>query len=203
MSDTLAADQPARYCSGGIECIEAIRAALTPEEFRGYCKGCVIKYAWREGDKGGDTDLGKAIDYLNFAIAASKCPDKPIREGMKDQTQDRKNSILAFLFLEKNWDGHGARKISRKAVHLALDILPYIPSDYSVFPTKTAGVGFQSRSDRSPFLFLQIDHAGHLYSYLRESDGSCTEKKDDTFSNETIAKYVRQTEQSQRVEKLF
>ena len=32
-------NQPLHYCQGGIECIDAIEAALTPEEFRGYCKG--------------------------------------------------------------------------------------------------------------------------------------------------------------------
>lgn len=48
----------------GMECIDAIAAALTPEEFRGFCKGCAIKYVWRERDKGGDEDLAKAADYL-------------------------------------------------------------------------------------------------------------------------------------------
>jgi hypothetical protein len=36
---------------GDIECIEAIEAALTPEEFRGYLKGTAIKYIWRMGEK--------------------------------------------------------------------------------------------------------------------------------------------------------
>jgi len=35
MADTYAGDRPARYCHGDIECKDAIRAALTPEEFRG------------------------------------------------------------------------------------------------------------------------------------------------------------------------
>ena len=52
---------------GGLECIDAIRAALTPEEMRGYAKGCAIKYVWRERDKGGDGDLMKAVDYLTLA----------------------------------------------------------------------------------------------------------------------------------------
>lgn len=57
-----------RYKHGEIECIEAIRAALTPEEFRGFCKGNVLKYVWREGFKGSDTDLMKAADYIGYAI---------------------------------------------------------------------------------------------------------------------------------------
>jgi len=57
-------EHPPHYTAGGIECIDAIEAALTPEEFRGYCKGNAIKYSWRERMKGGDTDLRKAAWYL-------------------------------------------------------------------------------------------------------------------------------------------
>ena len=47
---------PEHYRQGGIECIDAIEAALTPEEFRGYCKGNAMKYIWRMNHhaKGGD-----------------------------------------------------------------------------------------------------------------------------------------------------
>lgn len=55
---------PPHYRQGGIECIEAIRAALTPEEFRGYCKGNALKCVWRERHKGGAQDLDKAAWYL-------------------------------------------------------------------------------------------------------------------------------------------
>jgi hypothetical protein len=57
---------PPHYRQGDIECIDAIRSALTPEEFRGFCKGNVIKYTWRERHKAGDADLSKAVDYLNY-----------------------------------------------------------------------------------------------------------------------------------------
>jgi hypothetical protein len=56
---------PPHYRQGGIECIDAIRAALTDEEFRGYVKGNSMKYLWREKHKGGDQDLKKAAWYLN------------------------------------------------------------------------------------------------------------------------------------------
>jgi len=58
-------NHPAHYNQGGIECIEAIRAALTPEEFRGFCKGNALKYIWRERHKNRDIDLGKANWYLD------------------------------------------------------------------------------------------------------------------------------------------
>ena len=53
-----------RYTHGPIECIDAIKSALAPEEWRGFVKGNVLKYVWREAYKGGDCDLRKAVDYL-------------------------------------------------------------------------------------------------------------------------------------------
>lgn len=58
---------PPHYRQGDIECIDAIRAALTPEEFRGYCKGNAIKYIWRERYKGGNESIEKADYYMNKA----------------------------------------------------------------------------------------------------------------------------------------
>ncbi len=55
---------PPHYRAGAIECIDAIRAALTPEEWRGYIKGNVMKYVWRERHKGGTESLRKAAWYL-------------------------------------------------------------------------------------------------------------------------------------------
>ncbi len=40
-----------------------MEAVLTPEEFRGFLKGNVIKYAMRQGRKDSD-DGGKALHYL-------------------------------------------------------------------------------------------------------------------------------------------
>lgn len=56
---------PPHYTKGAIECIDAIEAALTPEEFRGYCKGNALKYVWRERHKGGAESVQKALWYLN------------------------------------------------------------------------------------------------------------------------------------------
>ena len=52
-------NQPEHYRQGEIECIDAIEAALTPEEFAGFCKGNLIKYAWRERHNGGAESLRK------------------------------------------------------------------------------------------------------------------------------------------------
>ena len=57
-------NHPAHYTQGTIECIEAIKAALTPEEFRGFCKGNALKYIWRERHKGNSESLLKAQWYM-------------------------------------------------------------------------------------------------------------------------------------------
>ena len=79
LDDDLDTEQPTspndHYRQGDVECIDAIRAALTDEEWRGYCKGNVIKYVWRERHKGGDLSLIKAEDYLRWAMAG-KAEDK-------------------------------------------------------------------------------------------------------------------------------
>ena len=61
-------NSPEHYKQGNIECIEAIQAALSPEEFRGYCKGNALKYIWREKHKGGKESLQKAQWYLSALI---------------------------------------------------------------------------------------------------------------------------------------
>lgn len=57
-----------RYKHGKIECIKALRECLSKEEFKGFCKGNVIKYLWRSDYKGGREDLEKAKDYLNYLL---------------------------------------------------------------------------------------------------------------------------------------
>ena len=101
-------------------------------------------------------------------------------------------SIKKYLKLEEDWGGYGASRISEKAVKLAVAILPAIPTYYSIFPTKVDGVGFQSRSDVSPFLRLKINPDGQLYSYLEKEDDSCVENTGDDFPLEKVAQYVAQ-----------
>ena len=56
-------NHPDHYTQGEIDCIDAIRAALTPEEWRGYLKGNCLKYIWRERLKG-SKDIEKAEWYI-------------------------------------------------------------------------------------------------------------------------------------------
>ena len=63
---------PNHYTKGGVECIDAIRASMTPQAFAGYCKGNVMKYIFRYEDKGGIEDLKKAQVYLGWLIEAEE-----------------------------------------------------------------------------------------------------------------------------------
>lgn len=60
-------NHPPHYQSdNGVECIEAIRAALGKEGFIAYCRGNVIKYSWREKTNPKE-DLEKAAWYAKKA----------------------------------------------------------------------------------------------------------------------------------------
>ena len=66
-------NHPAHYLKGGIETIDFIKAKLTPEEYRGYLKGNILKYVSRANEKGTHhKDIAKAGWYaqrLNKEIA--------------------------------------------------------------------------------------------------------------------------------------
>lgn len=61
-------NNPPHYTSGSVECIDAIKASLTPQQYAGYLRGNVIKYLWRYDRKGGAEDLRKARTYLEWLI---------------------------------------------------------------------------------------------------------------------------------------
>jgi hypothetical protein len=59
-------NNPPHYTVGGIEVIDYIKAKLTPEEFRGYLKGNMLKYTSRAGHKDDAVeDIGKLVWYAN------------------------------------------------------------------------------------------------------------------------------------------
>ena len=51
------------YKDMGMQPWAVMQAVLTPEEFRGFLKGNVIKYAMRQGKKADSDDSGKAKHY--------------------------------------------------------------------------------------------------------------------------------------------
>ena len=65
-------NHPPHYQSdNGIECIDAIRAALGREGFIAYCRGSAIKYLWRDKVNNVE-DRNKATWYINRANAEEK-----------------------------------------------------------------------------------------------------------------------------------
>ena len=62
-------NKPPHYTKGGIECIEAIKASMESEAYKGFLKGQVLKYLWRYEKKfDSKEDLEKANWYLNMLI---------------------------------------------------------------------------------------------------------------------------------------
>lgn len=62
-------NHPPHYqTAAGLECIDAIQAALGDAGFVDYCRGNVLKYAWRAHLKGSTAaDLRKAAWYASRA----------------------------------------------------------------------------------------------------------------------------------------
>lgn len=76
-------NKPSHYNKSGIECIQAIEASMTREEFLGYLKGNVLKYNWRYRYKNGVEDLEKAQWYQNKLLETYK-------KENNNETQDNK-----------------------------------------------------------------------------------------------------------------
>lgn len=78
MSDEI--NSPSHYMLfPGMESIDVIKAALTPEEFRGFCKGNALKYRLRAGDKGpAEKCIAKANWYQNRLRSMAEVKPVPI-----------------------------------------------------------------------------------------------------------------------------
>lgn len=61
-------NQPNHYANFSIECIDAMQAMLSKDEFVGYLRGNIFKYLWRYKLKNGVEDLKKAQWYQNKLI---------------------------------------------------------------------------------------------------------------------------------------
>ena len=85
MTDTIF--NPKHYMQGSHECIDEIKAMLSPEEFRGFLKGNVIKYRYRANLKNGKEDLAKADNYAYYLINGH-FKDKDIKPETKEDKDD-------------------------------------------------------------------------------------------------------------------
>ena len=69
-------ESPFHYNKGSIECVDAIEAASTKEEFEGYVRANVLKYVWRFRYKDNIKDLKKARWYLDKLIDSLMKPEE-------------------------------------------------------------------------------------------------------------------------------
>ena len=101
-------NSPAHYASGDIECIDAISASMTDDEFRGYLKGNVMKYMWRYENKGKpEEDLAKAEWYLHRLQGAPTPKQNDI--GEDDSECDIEDAIRYYG--EKNLAPHDLKEM--------------------------------------------------------------------------------------------
>lgn len=59
---------PSHYQKYPLQMIDNMQNSMTPDEFKGYLKGNIMKYISRYQDKNGVEDLKKADWYLNKLI---------------------------------------------------------------------------------------------------------------------------------------
>ena len=87
---------PSHYADtdGGIECIEAIEASMTMEEFKGFLKGNVQKYVWRYAQKNGTEDLKKAKWYLERLITICSM-EEAFRNTVTETINEAVSSYIA------------------------------------------------------------------------------------------------------------
>lgn len=62
-------NHPAHYTQGGVECIEALKAATVHKKgIEAICVANIIKYLWRYEEKNGKEDVEKARWYLEYLL---------------------------------------------------------------------------------------------------------------------------------------
>lgn len=89
--------QPKHYMQGSHECIDEIKAMLSPEEFKGFLKGNVIKYRYRANLKNGEEDLAKADNYAYYLINGHfKKADLNSENNSNKQNEQKSKDEIAF-----------------------------------------------------------------------------------------------------------
>ena len=86
MSDNV--NHPMHYCQGGIECIDALKAATVGKTgIEAVCVANAMKYLWRYEKKNGLEDVKKAQFYINRLIQELEAKQA---ENLKAQTLETK-----------------------------------------------------------------------------------------------------------------
>lgn len=65
MNEFNVVNNPEHYCSGNIECIDAMESAYGTEAVKNFCICNAFKYLWRFNKKNKDEDVNKMMWYIN------------------------------------------------------------------------------------------------------------------------------------------
>lgn len=64
--------RPKHYKVGGMDTIKILKTKMTPEEYKGFLKGNIMKYLTRADYKNGIEDYEKAQYYMNELVKTVK-----------------------------------------------------------------------------------------------------------------------------------
>ena len=88
---------PMHYTVGGYEALDIIKAKLSPEEYRGYCKGNILKYIMRANYKGHhDQDCDKAEYYAKELSNALLDQESPTYRTNEKQVREEDSNAPPF-----------------------------------------------------------------------------------------------------------
>jgi NTP pyrophosphatase (non-canonical NTP hydrolase) len=103
-------NKPKHYTSGKIEVIDYIKDKLTPEQYKGYLLGNVIKYTSRFQLKNGLEDLEKGRVYLDWLAKVEAGEVKT----PKHEADKAVSALYAMMFPKPTWE---VPKIRRKPIN--------------------------------------------------------------------------------------
>ena len=115
MTDTIF--NPKHYMQGSHECIDEIKAMLTPDEFRGFLKGNVIKYRYRANLKNGKEDLAKADNYAYYLMHGCFKKVKDNDSVSDNSNNDPVPDVFGYIINNSNNLFSGLEKLSQVLDH--------------------------------------------------------------------------------------
>lgn len=90
-------NHPPHYTQGGVECIDAIRAAVMGKDpYEAWLVGQVIKYLWRYNFKNGYEDVRKAEFYLKRLLL--RLAEKDVSQMLEEEKLKRQTTLPTDIF---------------------------------------------------------------------------------------------------------
>ena len=155
--------QPKHYMQGSHECIDEIRAMLSPEEFKGFLKGNVIKYRYRANLKNGNEDLAKADNYAYYLINGHfKKADLNSKNNVNEENEQKSKDDVAFNKLND--------LMQDKSIALAVCIL--LEGGYIYFNTLKTKKKIYSLIDLTKTKELSTEEQSFTLYRIHFTDGS-------------------------------